>query len=243
MRGGFACLIAMILSSCASDRLLQDAAQQAGRAQAGRQLPAYPDDCRKKEDHAPLIDGVEARSVLKRERQALDRQNARADRCADFYDGLAGNEMMEDNTMTGERIQKIADSVILRAVARVSMAMVLPLASLVVYFGLNWLDSRFEKQDTASQNAIAFQVSRIDRIEKTATTAIDQSTKVNDRLTIVETKQATADATAAKFQNDALTRLDRMQDSMVGILNAVAALTATMQAREDYERRKSTSPP
>ncbi len=233
----------MILSSCASDRLLQDAAQQAGRAQAGRQLPAYPDDCRKKEDHAPLIDGVEARSVLKRERQALDRQNARADRCADIYDGLAGNEMMEDNTMTGERIQKIADSVILRAVARVSMAMALPLASLVVYFGLNWLDSRFEKQDTASQNAIAFQVSRIDRIEKTATTAIDQSTKVNDRLTIVETKQATADATAAKFQNDALTRLDRMQDSMVGILNAVAALTATMQAREDYERRKSTSPP
>ncbi|MND75676.1 hypothetical protein D3C80_673030 [compost metagenome] len=27
---------------------------------------------------------------LKRERQALDRQNARTDRCADFYDGLAG---------------------------------------------------------------------------------------------------------------------------------------------------------
>ncbi|MBK0020961.1 hypothetical protein IAE29_03075 [Ochrobactrum sp. S46] len=151
--------------------------------------------------------------------------------------------MMEDNTMTGERIQKIADSVILRAVARLSMALALPLASLVVYFGLNWLDGRFEKQETANQNAIAFQVSRIDRIEKTATTAIDQSAKVNDRLTIVETKQVTADATAAKFQNDALTRLDRMQDSMVGISNAVAALTATMQAREDYERRRSNSPP
>lgn len=145
--------------------------------------------------------------------------------------------------MTGERIQKIADSVILRAVARVSMAMALPLSSLVVYFGLNWLDGRFEKQETASQNAIAFQVSRIDRIEKTATTAIDQSAKVNDRLTIVETKQATADATAAKFQNDALTRLDRMQDSIIGLSNAVAALTATMQAREDYERRRSNPPP
>jgi len=131
--------------------------------------------------------------------------------------------------MTGERIQKIADSVILRAVARLSMAMALPLASLVVYFGLNWLDGRFEKQETANQNAIAFQVSRIDRIEKAATTAIDQSAKVNDRLTIVETKQVTADATAAKFQNDALTRLDRMQDSMVGISNAVAALSAEAQ--------------
>jgi hypothetical protein len=152
-------------------------------------------------------------------------------------------EVMSEDTMTGERIQKIADSVILRAVARVSMAVALPLLSLVVYFGLNWLDGRFEKQETASQNAIAFQVSRIDRIEKTAVTAIDQSAKVNDRLTVVETKQATADATAAKFQNDALTRLDRMQDSIIGLSNAVAALTATMQAREDYERRRSNSPP
>lgn len=90
MRGGFACLIAMILSSCASDRLLQEAAEQAGQAQAQRQLPAYPDDCRTKEAHAPLTDGVEIRSVLKRERQALDRQNARTDRCADFYDGVVG---------------------------------------------------------------------------------------------------------------------------------------------------------
>jgi hypothetical protein len=145
--------------------------------------------------------------------------------------------------MTGERIQKIADSVILRAVARVSMAVALPLVSLLVYFGLDWLDSRFEKQEMASQNAIAFQVSRIDRIEKTATTAIDQSAKVNERLMVVETKQATADATAAKFQNDALTRLDRMQDSIIGLSNAVAALTATMQAREDYERRRSNAPP
>jgi hypothetical protein len=56
-------------------------------------LPSYPDDCRKKEDHAPLIDGAEAKSVLKRERQALDRQNARTDRCADFYNGLAGGMM------------------------------------------------------------------------------------------------------------------------------------------------------
>lgn len=66
------------------------AAEQTGRAQAERQLPAYPDDCRKKEDHAPLIDGAEVRSVLRRERQALERQNARTDRCAEFYDGVAG---------------------------------------------------------------------------------------------------------------------------------------------------------
>ena len=90
MRGGFACLIAMILSSCASSRLLQEAAQQQGQALADKSLPAYPDDCRTKESHAPLSDGFEIRSILKRERQALARQNARTDRCADFYDGLAG---------------------------------------------------------------------------------------------------------------------------------------------------------
>jgi len=70
--------------------LVQEAADRAGRAQAARQLPAYPDDCRKNEAHAPLTDGVEVRSVLKRERLALDRQNARTVRCAEFYDSLGG---------------------------------------------------------------------------------------------------------------------------------------------------------
>nr|WP_247874473.1 hypothetical protein [Brucella sp. 10RB9213] len=77
----------MICSSCASDRRLQEAAEQQGRgAQAGIVPADYPDDCREKEPHAPLIEGVEVRSILKRERAALDRQNARTDRCAEFYD-------------------------------------------------------------------------------------------------------------------------------------------------------------
>ncbi|APY13146.1 MULTISPECIES: hypothetical protein [unclassified Brucella] len=85
---------------------------------------------------------------------------------------------MSEDIMAGERIQKIADSVLLRAVARVSMVMALPIAGLVVHFGLNWLDSRFEKQETASQNAIAFQVSRIDRIEKTEQEIADYERKL-----------------------------------------------------------------
>jgi len=60
------------------------------------------------------------------------------------------------------------------------------------------------EQATAGQNAIEFQVSRIDRIENTATTVIEQSAKVNDRLTVVEMKQVTADAIAGKFRNDTL---------------------------------------
>ncbi|APY13147.1 hypothetical protein BKD02_01490 [Brucella sp. 09RB8910] len=79
----------MICSSCASDRRLQEAAEQQGWAQAGIVPADYPDDCREKEPHAPLIEGAEVRSILKRERAALDRQNARTDRCAEFYDSWA----------------------------------------------------------------------------------------------------------------------------------------------------------
>lgn len=152
-------------------------------------------------------------------------------------------EFSSEDAMTGERTQKIADNVLLRAVARVSMALSMPLLTLVVFLGSAWLEGKFEKAQTASENAIEVQVSRIDRIEKTATTAIDQSVRVNDRLTVVETKQSTADATAAKFQNDVLIRMDRFQDSIVSMSNAISALTATMQAREDYDRRKSSAPP
>lgn len=148
-----------------------------------------------------------------------------------------------EDSMNGERTQKIADNVMLRAIARVSMTLSMPLLGLVVFLGSGWLEGKFDKAETDSQNAIAIQVSRIDRIEKTATTAIDQSVRVNDRLTVVETKQSTADATAAKFQNDVLIRMDRFQDSIVSMSNAISALTATMQAREDYDRRKSNVPP
>jgi hypothetical protein len=80
--------MAMILSSCASGKL-HEAAQLQGQAQARLQLPDYPDDCRLREAHAALVDGAEIRSILKRERQALDRQNSRTDRCANFYDRLS----------------------------------------------------------------------------------------------------------------------------------------------------------
>lgn len=148
----------------------------------------------------------------------------------------AGMNQTENEPMIGT--QKIADSVWLMIIARISMALAMPVLMLVVYLGSDWLDGQFEQQATASKNAIEMQVTRIDRIEKTATTAIDQSGKVNERLTVVETKQATDAATAATFQKDTLTRLDRLQDSIVSMSNAIAALTATMQAREDYERRQ-----
>lgn len=80
----------LIASGCSSLERMNRAARDRGAAQAAKLLPAWPADCRAKEAHAPLVVGSEVRSILKRERGALDRQNARTDRCAGFYDDLKG---------------------------------------------------------------------------------------------------------------------------------------------------------
>ena len=74
------------ISSCASlEARLDKAAEKQGQAEIRVTLPDYPDDCRKQTPHAAIQEGAEALSVLKRERAALDRQNARTARCAAFY--------------------------------------------------------------------------------------------------------------------------------------------------------------
>lgn len=79
----------LTLSSCAGlEKRLDDASHEKGRAEARVRLPALPEDCRRHEAHAPLTPGAELQSILKRERKAVDRGNARVDRCANHYDGL-----------------------------------------------------------------------------------------------------------------------------------------------------------
>ncbi|MCA1868911.1 hypothetical protein HW571_25045 [Agrobacterium genomosp. 3] len=65
---------------------MTEAASDLGKARAGVNLPPLPDDCRVKEAHAAVTESAEVRSILIRERAALDRQNTRTDRCAGFYD-------------------------------------------------------------------------------------------------------------------------------------------------------------
>ena len=84
-----------MLSSCNFTDRLHTAASDVGKLSAGVNLPDYPDDCRKKEPHAVIAVGDELRSVLVKERSALNRANARVGRCGDFYDttktALGGN--------------------------------------------------------------------------------------------------------------------------------------------------------
>jgi len=51
-------------------------------------LPALPDDLRKQEPHAPIMEGQPLISILARERLALDRANGRQQRTVEFYDDI-----------------------------------------------------------------------------------------------------------------------------------------------------------
>ncbi|MBY5523266.1 hypothetical protein [Rhizobium leguminosarum] len=59
-----------------------------GQATAGIALPPLPDDLRRQEAHAPVVEGEPVIAILARERQALDRANARQGRTIQFYDDI-----------------------------------------------------------------------------------------------------------------------------------------------------------
>jgi S-adenosylmethionine synthetase len=134
---------------------------------------------------------------------------------------------LDEDTEMGTASQKIAENVVLLAWARVSMALALPTIGLIFTLGWAYVDRQFE-DTTKSLNAA----------QQMATTASEKASKVNDRLIAVETKQVQDAASSDKFQTATLTRLDRVQDSIVGLSNAVAALTATLQAMVTDQNRK-----
>ena len=77
------------MQSCGTvEKRLGEAATAKGKVEAGVNLPDWPDDCRKTESHASVMEGAEVRSVLIRERGQLNKQNARTGRCAAYYDYL-----------------------------------------------------------------------------------------------------------------------------------------------------------
>ncbi|MBX5021242.1 hypothetical protein [Rhizobium lentis] len=77
------------MSGCSSvTERLNNAATAKGQAQAGAQLPPLPDDLRRQEPHAPIVEGQPLISILARERQALDRANGRQQRTVEFYDDI-----------------------------------------------------------------------------------------------------------------------------------------------------------
>lgn len=78
----------LIVTGCSATERLNTAAVAKGQVAAGIVLPPLPDDLRKQEAHAPVREGEPPIAILARERQALDRANARQERSVKFYDDL-----------------------------------------------------------------------------------------------------------------------------------------------------------
>lgn len=156
--------------------------------------------------------------------------------------------------MFDKQTRTIASNLTLLVVSRVSMALSLPVLGLIAWLAGEWLDNKFEVQDskiaaqtTASINQDRITTARIETVERTAAsklesaekatqTALQQASQINDRLIAVETKQTQDSAASERFQNATLQRLDRMQDSIVAMSNAISALTATLQAERENDR-------
>ncbi|RUV20372.1 MAG: hypothetical protein E5X38_07475 [Mesorhizobium sp.] len=135
-------------------------------------------------------------------------------------------EMAEEEMTKGA--QKIAESVLLLAIARVSMALSLPVIGLISWLGSGYLEGKFDAVNV-----------RVTAVEQKAEVTGEQAAKINDRLIAVETGQTAALSAREKFEAATLARLDRLQDSIVSLSNAVAALTATVQA----DRKERSSQP
>lgn len=63
----------------------QAAAEALGKAAAADALPGDPAECSKDEPHAPIAAGMEARSIIVRERSATSLANASKRRCHQWY--------------------------------------------------------------------------------------------------------------------------------------------------------------
>lgn len=122
--------------------------------------------------------------------------------------------------------QKVVDSVIMTALARVSMVLALPTIGLIFWLYTGWQDNKYD--------TLQFQ---INQAKQSAENASNTANNLKDRMTAVETKQVQEAASSERFQTLTLNRLDRMQESIVGLSNAVSALTATLQGVVDIQRK------
>lgn len=145
--------------------------------------------------------------------------------------------MDEDEPMTVEP-KRIAENTALLLISRISMALCIPLFSLLGYFYWQSLDAKFE----VINNQVAVIKSKADDASDAAVKASELAGKANDRLTAVETRQTSDANSSDKFQIETLKRLDDVQSSISTLASAVAGLTATINAMEKHQARGGSSP-
>ncbi|QIG68903.1 hypothetical protein EVB71_051 [Rhizobium phage RHph_Y55] len=79
-----------MISSCAKDNLvkqLQADAKKQGEINAGINLPPYPAECWQDEPYIPIKPGDQKVAIIDRSDRAIDRANARKNRCGPVFYG------------------------------------------------------------------------------------------------------------------------------------------------------------
>lgn len=156
---------------------------------------------------------------------------------------------------------KVAENTILTAVARVSMALALPVLGLIATLGTYWISSQFATQDIKLQaqqerveNSSALTRDRINTVENSlagrlAATerglaeALSQLNASNLKLAQIETKQTQEALSSERFERDVVGRLDRFQEALTEMATAVTTLTTTIRIQSaDQERDRQRVP-
>lgn len=133
---------------------------------------------------------------------------------------------------------KIVNSVIITAIARGAMVIALPVIYVIVQLYSSQQATALETMKKDLTNQIMAAQAVASSAQSSASDASTATVALSTRLTAVETNQAAAATSNEKFQTATLNRLDRVQDSIVGLSNTVAALTATLQAVVDDKRSR-----
>lgn len=123
--------------------------------------------------------------------------------------------------MASESVERLTESVWTRLIARVAMIVTPLIVTMFGWFTFNYLDVRFTEQ---KQN-LADVVTRVDRIESAAGTAVLTVSAIDKRTSIVENNQNIGQRT----QDVISAKLDTIVNSIGDLREKMASISATVE--------------
>lgn len=125
------------------------------------------------------------------------------------------------------RSEQIAENTVVKAIARMSMTVSLPIIGLIAWLAGEWLDGRFQAQAAVAQSLSV----RVDRLE-------DTSGGQAQRLATLERVIQDGRADRLAFQREMREDFNHVRTAVVQQSNTIAALTATLQTLMERERKR-----
>lgn len=134
--------------------------------------------------------------------------------------------------MTAESLTKIADSTTVLVLSRLSMMAIVPMALIIIWFGRDYLDTKFEVQNAT----LAAAITRVANVELALKENVDAIDAAGSKIAGIDTRTSSIEAArvearrAADDRSDAvLNQLAQQQAAIMDLSVKVSALTAVMQ--------------